>query len=93
MSATGEYFLRMREIDFNALTEQQRNIFTYVEKVEINEYENHKATKEEKMQRVELFNKLALISKIDEVFMASSMKEAEHNYLEYYDKLQFKREK
>ncbi len=43
MSATGEYFLRMRENDFNALTEQQRNVFSYIEKVEINEYENHKS--------------------------------------------------
>ncbi len=54
---------------------------------------NPKATKEEKMRRVELFNKVDLIRKVDEVFMASSMKEAEHNYLEYYDKLEFKREK
>ena len=54
---------------------------------------NPKATKEEKMRRVELFNKVDLIRKVDEVFMASSMKEAEYNYLEYYDKLEFKREK
>lgn len=53
---------------------------------------NPKATKEEKMRRVELFNKVDLIRKVDEVFMASSMKEAEYNYLEYYDKLEFKRE-
>ena len=50
---------------------------------------NPKATIEEKMLRVELFNKVDLIRKIDEVFIASSMKEAEYNYLEYYDKLEF----
>ena len=54
---------------------------------------NPKATTAEKMRRVELFNKVDLIRKVDEVFMASSMKEAEHNYLEYHDKLQFKRDK
>jgi hypothetical protein len=35
-------FLRMREDDFNTLSETQRDLFTYVEKVEINEYELHK---------------------------------------------------
>jgi len=38
----GEMFLRMREADFNELTEQQREVFTYVEKFEVNEYELHK---------------------------------------------------
>jgi hypothetical protein len=33
--------LRMREDDFNTLSETQRDLFTYVEKVEINEYELH----------------------------------------------------
>lgn len=42
MSATGEMFLRMREADYNELTEQQRSVFTYVEKFEVNEYELHK---------------------------------------------------
>lgn len=42
MSATGEMFLRMREQDYNDLTEQQRNVFTYAEKFEVNEYETHK---------------------------------------------------
>jgi hypothetical protein len=36
-----EKFLRMREDDFNTLSETQRDLFTYVEKVEINEYELH----------------------------------------------------
>lgn len=38
----GEMFLRMREADFNELTEKQREVFTYVEKFEVNEYELHK---------------------------------------------------
>ena len=42
MGATGEMFLRMREADFNELTEKQREVFTYVEKFEVNEYELHK---------------------------------------------------
>jgi hypothetical protein len=42
MGATGEMFLRMREVDFNEMTEQQREVFTYVEKFEVNEYELHK---------------------------------------------------
>lgn len=42
MSASGEMFLRMREDDYNALTPEQRAIFTYVEKFEINEWETHK---------------------------------------------------
>lgn len=53
---------------------------------------NPKASNEDKMRRVELFNKVDLARKVDEVFIASSMDEAEHNYLEYYDKLEFKRE-
>ena len=42
MGANGEMFLRMREQDYNELTEEQRNLFTYVEKFEANEYETHK---------------------------------------------------
>ena len=42
MSANGEMFLRMREQDYNALTEKQRSVFTYVEKFEVNEWETHK---------------------------------------------------
>jgi hypothetical protein len=43
MGLSGEMFLRMREEDFNNLSEPQRELFTYVEKVEVNEYELHKA--------------------------------------------------
>lgn len=42
MSANGEMFLKMREDDYNALSVEQRMLFSYVEKVEVNEYENHK---------------------------------------------------
>ena len=56
-------------------------------------YFNPNASVQDKMIRVELFSKIDLIRKCDDVFMASSYKEAEHNYLEYYDKLEFKREK
>lgn len=42
MSATGEMFLKMREADFNELNPDVRAKFTYIEKVEINEYETHK---------------------------------------------------
>ena len=42
MSATKEIFLRMRESDFNELSEAQRSKFTYVEVREANEYENNK---------------------------------------------------
>jgi hypothetical protein len=43
MSQSGEMFLRMREADFNELSEHQRDLFTYVEKFETNEYEEHKS--------------------------------------------------
>ena len=43
MSQSGEMFLRMREADYNELSEQQRSVFTYVEKFEVNEYELHKS--------------------------------------------------
>jgi hypothetical protein len=42
MGASGEMFLKMREDDYNALSEEQRSVFTYTEKVEVNEYETHK---------------------------------------------------
>lgn len=42
MSTSGEMFLRMREEDYNALTAQERSVFTYAEKFEVNEWENHK---------------------------------------------------
>jgi hypothetical protein len=42
MSATKEMFLRMREDDFNALSNEVRDLFTYVEVREANEYETHK---------------------------------------------------
>ena len=42
MSANKEMFLRMRESDFNELSEAQRSKFTYVEVREANEYENNK---------------------------------------------------
>lgn len=43
MSANGEMFLRMREQDYNQiLTEEQRSLFTYVERFGANEYETHK---------------------------------------------------
>ena len=42
MSANKEMFLRMRESDFNELSESQRRKFTYVEVRESNEYENNR---------------------------------------------------
>jgi hypothetical protein len=42
MSATKEMFLRMREDDFNALSNEVRSLFTYVELREADEYETHK---------------------------------------------------
>ena len=42
MSAIKEIFLRMRESDFNELSEAQRSKFTYVEVREANEYENNR---------------------------------------------------
>ena len=42
MSASKEMFLRMRESDFNELSEEQRSKFTYVEVREANEYENNR---------------------------------------------------
>jgi len=42
MSASGEYFLRMRENDFNELSPSIRDLFTYVEKRDNNEWETHK---------------------------------------------------
>lgn len=45
------------------------------------------ATEEEKMRRIELFSKLELLRKVDEVYKAKNMKDAERVYLEYHDKL------
>jgi hypothetical protein len=42
MEGAKEMFLRMREDDFNSLTPAQREIFTYVEVREADEYENNK---------------------------------------------------
>lgn len=42
MAASKEMFLRMREEDFNALSNKARDKFTYVEVREENEYETHK---------------------------------------------------
>jgi len=42
MSANGEMFLRMREQDFNALSNETRELFTYVEKRDADEWETHK---------------------------------------------------
>jgi len=42
MSSSKEMFLRMRESDFNELTEAERSKFTYIEVREANEYENNK---------------------------------------------------
>lgn len=42
MERSKEMFLRMRESDFNELSEEQRSLFTYVEVREANEYENNK---------------------------------------------------
>jgi len=42
MGASKEMFLRMRESDFNELSETQRSKFTYVEVREENEYENNR---------------------------------------------------
>lgn len=43
MGTSKEIFARMRESDFNALTEEERSKFTYVEVREANEYENNKS--------------------------------------------------
>ena len=42
MSASKEMFLRMRENDFNALSNEVRSQFTYVEVREVDEYLNNK---------------------------------------------------
>lgn len=42
MGATKEVFLRMREDDFNALSNETRELFTYVEVREVDEYLNNK---------------------------------------------------
>lgn len=49
---------------------------------------NPEATIADKMHRVDLFTKDAMIKKLNEVFIAKDMKEAKYNYLEYYDKLE-----
>jgi hypothetical protein len=43
MGASKEMFLRMREDDFNKLTQDVRNSFTYVEVVEANEWMTHRS--------------------------------------------------
>lgn len=52
-------------------------------------YFNPKDTHKEKMHRVELFTKTHIISKIDEVYFAKNGDEAEYNYLEHHNKLDF----
>lgn len=42
MGVSKEMFLKMRENDFNALSNEVRELFTYVEVIEVNEYETHK---------------------------------------------------
>lgn len=42
MGVSKEYFLRMREHDFNSLTTEQRALFSYIEIREEDEYENNK---------------------------------------------------
>jgi uncharacterized protein YqeY len=42
MSASKEMFLRMREQDFNELNDNVRELFTYVEVREANEYQENK---------------------------------------------------
>lgn len=42
MGASKEWFLKMREEDYNALSPQQRALFFYAEARESNEWENHK---------------------------------------------------
>jgi len=42
MSASKEMFLRMREDDFNALSNETRELFTYAEVREVDEYLNNK---------------------------------------------------
>jgi hypothetical protein len=42
MGAAKEVFLRMREDDFNELSNEARSLFTYVEVRESDEYELHK---------------------------------------------------
>ena len=45
MSASKEMFLRMREDDFNALSNETRELFTYAEVREADEYEMNKEDK------------------------------------------------
>ena len=45
MSASKEMFLRMREDDFNALSNEVRSQFIYVEVREVDEYLNNKEDK------------------------------------------------
>ena len=42
MGASKEMFLRMREADFNKLDNRVRELFTFVEVREVNEYQIHK---------------------------------------------------
>ena len=42
MEGGKEYFLKMREEDYNGLTPEAREMFTYAKVVEVNEYETHK---------------------------------------------------
>lgn len=50
---------------------------------------NPDATVRDKMRRVELLSKGDLIKKVDKVFMAKSMKEAEAAFLAHEDKMEF----
>jgi len=45
MGASKEMFLRMREDDFNALSNETRELFTYAEVREADEYEMNKEDK------------------------------------------------
>ncbi len=45
MGASKEMFLRMREDDFNALSNETRELFTYVEVREADEFEMNKEDK------------------------------------------------
>lgn len=55
-------------------------------------YFNPNKTNEDKLYRVKLFTKEAMIQKLNEVFIATNSKTAEYEYLKHYDKLEFSKE-
>ena len=99
--------LRMSKLLYRQQQEIKELLIANIEKTEVADwtlaypdnkqvavvYFNPNATVDDKIKRAELFTKIKTIQRVKDVFIAKNMDEAEYNYLYYYDKLEFLRDK